>query len=278
MTRAKAAGLSAAFLISGLALSVGFTTVASLLLWPEGPQSLAAASGLQTLVTILAFAVTTWVFGIRLGGLRPGDLRWHGDGQGMIRGVLLGALPAIGAMALAVPLAGAAWTQDGGTLSAWAGTLPGLALVLLPAAFAEEFAFRGAGLVLLAHAIGRPLAVAALAAFFALAHLFNPAVTALGIVNVGLAGVFLGATFYMPGGLWTATAAHFAWNMSLATLAAPVSGLPFLLPGIDYLPGSPRWLSGGTFGPEGGLLATILLTLATLVAARFTERPKESYA
>jgi membrane protease YdiL (CAAX protease family) len=278
VTRAKAAGLSAAFLISGLALSVGFTTLASLLVWPEGPQSLAAASGLQTLVTILAFAITTWVFGIRLGGLGPGDLRWRADRQGAARGFLLGALPAIAAMALAVPLAGAAWTPDGGTMSAWAGTLPGLALVLLPAAFAEEFSFRGAGLVLLARAIGRPLAVVALAAFFALAHFFNPAVTALGIVNVGLAGVFLGATFYMPGGLWTATAAHFAWNMSLATLAAPVSGLPFLLPGIDYLPGSPRWLSGGTFGPEGGLIATLLLTLATLVAAQFTERSKESYA
>jgi membrane protease YdiL (CAAX protease family) len=278
VTRAKAAGLSAAFLFSGLALSVGFTTLASLLLWPEGPGSLAGASGLQTVVTILAFAVATWVFGVRLGGLGARELRWRGSGRGAARGFLLGALPAIAAMALAVPLAGAAWIPDGGTALAWAATLPGLALVLLPAAFAEEFAFRGAGLVLLARAIGRPLAVTTLAAFFALAHVLNPAVTVLGIVNVALAGVFLGATFYMPGGLGTATAAHFAWNMSLASLAAPVSGLPFLLPGIDYLPGSPPWLTGGAFGPEGGLIATMLLTLAILVAAQLTERPKESYA
>jgi len=188
------------------------------------------------------------------------------------------AVAAVAAMAVALPLAGAAWVPDGGTLGSWVGTLPGLALVLLPAAFAEEFAFRGVALVLLSRAFGRGVAVVTLALFFAAAHVLNPEVTRLGILNVGLAGVFLGAVFYMPGGIWTAMAAHFAWNFALATLAAPVSGLPFLLPGIDYLPGSPRWLSGGTFGPEGGLIATVFLTLATLVAARFTERPKESYA
>jgi membrane protease YdiL (CAAX protease family) len=278
VTRAKAAGLSAAFLVSGLLLSFGFTNLSLAIAWPGGAPSLYAISTIQTAATIAAFGVATWVFGIRLGGLGGADLRWHGNARGAMRGFLLGASPALAVMALAVPLAGAAWTPDGGTARAWLATLPGLALVLLPAAFAEEFAFRGAGLVLLAHAIGRPLAVVMLAAFFALAHVLNPAVTTLAIVNVGLAGVFLGATFYMPGGLWTATAAHFAWNYGLATMGAPVSGLPFLLPGIDYLPGSPTWLSGGTFGPEGGVIATALLTLATLVALRFTERSKESYA
>jgi membrane protease YdiL (CAAX protease family) len=278
VTRAKAAGLSAAFLFSGLALSIGITGFASRVVWPDGAPSLAASASVQTLISILAFAIATWVFGFRLGGLRAGDLRWHANGKGTARGILLGTSPAIVAMALAVPLAGAAWTPDGGTMSDWARTLPGLALIFLPAAFAEEFSFRGAGLVLLSRAVGRPVAVVLLAAFFALAHVLNPNVTALGLVNVGLAGIFLGAIFYLPGGLWTATAAHFAWNFTLATLAAPVSGLPFLLPGIDYLPGSPAWLSGGTFGPEGGVIATAVLTLATLVALRFTERPKESYA
>lgn len=277
MTRAKAAALSAAFLVSGLALSFGLTMAATLA-FPGGAPSLATASTVQTAATLAAFGLATWVFGVRLGGLDPSALRWRGEGRWALRGTVLGGLPALLAMAIAVPLAGAAWVPDGGTGSAWLATLPGLALVLLPAAFAEEFAFRGAGLVLLARAIGRPAAVAALAIFFALAHVLNPEATTLGLVNVGLAGIFLGAVFYLPGGLWTATAAHFAWNFTLAILAAPVSGLPFLLPGLDYLPGSPPWLSGGTFGPEGGVIATAVLFLATVVAMRFTERPKESSA
>jgi hypothetical protein len=157
VTRAKAAGLSAAFLVSGLALSVGLTNLAVLAFWPGGLSSLAQASGIQTAATLAAFGITTWVFGIRLGGLDSSALRWRADAGGARRGFVLGTVPALVAMAAAIPLAGAAWVPDGGTMGSWAGTLPGLALVLLPAAFAEEFAFRGAGLVLLARAFGRPL-------------------------------------------------------------------------------------------------------------------------
>ena len=56
--------------------------------------------------------------------------------------------------------------------------------------------------------------------------------------------------------MWTAFGAHLGWNATLAALAAPVSGLPFDIPYIDYRMGGPAWLTGGAFGPEGGLLAT----------------------
>ncbi len=49
-----------------------------------------------------------------------------------------------------------------------------------------------------------------------------------------------------------------------------MSGLPFRIPLIDY---APRWASlayGGGFGPEGGLVATVAICLATLAAWRWT--------
>ena len=90
----------------------------------------------------------------------------------------------------------------------------------------------------------------------------NPDVTPLGLGNIALAGIFLGLAFYAPGGLWTAFGAHLGWNATLAALDAPVSGLPFDIPLLDYRagrarPGSPA----GAFGPEGGLLATLALTV-----------------
>ena len=91
---------------------------------------------------------------------------------------------------------------------------------------------------------------------FALFHGLNPGITPLGLGNIALAGIFLGVAFYAPGGLWTAFGAHLGWNATLAALDAPVSGLPFSIPLIDYRAGDPVWLSGGHFGPEGGLLAT----------------------
>jgi hypothetical protein len=78
--------------------------------------------------------------------------------------------------------------------------------------------------------------------------------------------------FYLPGGLWTATGAHLGWNATLAALAAPVSGLPFTVPWLDYQPGTPEWLNGGGFGPEGGLTATAVLTAGTILAARLTRK------
>jgi hypothetical protein len=33
---------------------------------------------------------------------------------------------------------------------------------------------------------------------------------------------------------------------------------------VEYTPGLHRWIDGGTFGPEGGVVATVALTAGTL--------------
>jgi hypothetical protein len=48
-----------------------------------------------------------------------------------------------------------------------------------------------------------------------------------------------------------------------------VSGVPFDIPFLDYTAGTPVWLTGGAFGPEGGLAATLALALAIPIAARW---------
>jgi len=278
VTRAKAAGLSAAFLVSGFALSFGVIGLVFGQIWPAGPPDIASAAMAQSTVMLVMFGCATWIFGFRLGGLDVDSLRWRGRVSDALRGLGLGLVPAAGAMAVAIPLAGAGWLPDGGAIRDWFRTLPGLALVIIPAAFVEELVFRGVPMVLLSRAFGRGAAIVGLALLFAGAHIFNPEITPLALANVAMAGVWLGAVFFMKGGIWIATGAHVGWNFALAALAAPVSGLPFDVPWLDYRPGTPSWLSGGPFGPEGGLIATTLLILATLVAARFTERSKESYA
>jgi uncharacterized protein len=117
--------------------------------------------------------------------------------------------------------------------------------------------------------MGRGAGVIAVAVMFAFAHLANPNVTALGLGNIAMAGIFLGLAFYAPGGIWTAFGAHLGWNSMLACLDAPVSGLPFRIPLLDYNSGGPTWLTGGAFGPEGGLAATVALTAAIIVVQRW---------
>ena len=107
---------------------------------------------------------------------------------------------------------------------------------------------------------------------FAFSHVTNPNATPLGLGNIALAGIFLGLAFYLPGGIWTAFGAHLGWNTLLACLDTPVSGVPFEIPMLDYSAGSPTWLTGGTFGPEGGLAATLALTAAIVVTARYAAK------
>jgi len=266
----KAIGWTVAFLASGTVLSVAAYMALDLL---GSPVSSTLSDALfQSVAMLLAFGAATWAIGIRGAGLGRRELRWAPAGVGwpsLLLGVGLGAAPAFVALGAGVIAGGAFWSLDGGSQLDWLWTATRTGAVLLPAALAEEVVFRGVPLVLLAGVIGKWRAAILLATLFGSAHLLNPGVTWLALANITLAGVFLSACFYLPGGLWTATGAHLGWNLGLAALAAPVSGVPLNMPWLDYAPGGPDWLTGGAFGPEGGILATLIfLAMTTLVVRR----------
>jgi hypothetical protein len=179
---------------------------------------------------------------------------------------------AAGAVLLSLPLGGARFLPDQGSVADYLRQATLTTLILAPAALGEEIAFRGVAQVLLARIMGRWGAIVLLSVLFGLAHLFNPNPTPLAITNITLAGIFLGAAFYLPGGIWTAWGAHLGWNATLALMDAPVSGLPFTIPLINYDPGGPQWLTGGGFGPEGGVLGSCAIILATAAVWRLTRR------
>ncbi len=279
----KAIVWSIAFIVIGIILALSLGALESVIgsrgTNAAGVASNSSSSLLQAVVTCAAFLVSTWLIGVVGARLRLADLRWFPPRVGWIGagiGFLLGAAPAIAALALGVPIGGASWVRDGGSLQAYWVGLGHTSVLLLPAAFAEELVFRGVPLVLLARVFGRWKAAIALSLLFGLAHLRNPEVTPLGVVNVALAGLFLSAAFFTRGGLWAATGAHLGWNLTLAGLGAPVSGLTIPMAYLDYLPGGPTWLTGGAFGPEGGLLATLTLGGAALAVIRWTTKETDA--
>lgn len=234
---------------------------------PGLAQAMAQGVGLT-----LGFGVATFLIG-RL-ALRKSwaELRWRGTGapvSGFGRGLLLGAVAAAVALVLGLLVAGADWSAECGRWGEWGAAVGGTAAALALPALSEELMFRGLPLVLFARVLGRWPAVVVTSLLFGLSHWANPGVTALGIANISLAGILLGVAFFAPGGLWTAWGVHLGWNLALAALGAPVSGLPLGIPSIAYLPGEPAWLTGGGFGPEGGLLATAAMAAAVAVAARW---------
>jgi CAAX protease family protein len=267
----------------GIGLSGGIMSVWVLLKYGSvagGLQALKTPGPHQLLIAgvsqLVGFALATWVVGFRVLGLSRTQLRWtppRRGVRGLAIGLALGATAAAAALVTAVLVANSHWTRDAGGLGEYLVQIGKTSLVLAPAALSEEIMFRGVPLVLMASAIGRGTALVLVAgAVFALFHGLNPDVTPLGLGNIALAGIFLGVAFYAPGGLWTAFGAHLGWNATLAALDAPVSGLPFSIPWIDYQAGSPVWLSGGRFGPEGGLLATAAITAALLATVRWARK------
>ena len=151
----------------------------------------------------------------------------------------------------------------------WVVTAGAALLLLAPAALVEELALRGYPLMALRDAWGAPAAVAATSACFGLMHLLNPHPTVLSTATVALAGVFLAAVRLATGSLVAAWMAHLAWNfVQAAVLHAPVSGLALGSPGYRLADHGPRWLTGGSWGPEGGLAAAAGMLVATFLVVR----------
>jgi len=145
-----------------------------------------------------------------------------------------------------------------------------LLFFLLAAAF-EELFVRGFVFQAIAHNVGPVVAIAVTSVAFSLLHIRNPNLTLFSLINTILAGVWLGVAYWKTRSLWLATALHAGWNFAMVFIfGLPVSGLTSFTD-FAWLSGrsnAPTWLSGGDYGPEGGVAATAALILSTLVIWR----------
>ena len=217
---------------------------------------------------VIGFLIATIVVGNILNGYSFDRMGWHTQGGGLMprlmRGIALGGLMAILAIGLAFVI-DRATVRYTGDWSLWPRVVLPLAIGLLLAALGEELMFRGYPLRRLADAIGPLPAMLILAVLFGLVHAGNDHATLFSTVNVALAAVWLSFGFFSAGGMALAWGLHFGWNAGLAILFdAPVSGLAFSVPVVEYTPGRHAWVEGGAFGPEGGVVTTLVLIAGTL--------------
>lgn len=228
---------------------------------------------LAALASLLAVLFITWAFrrfldkDTLLGlGLRRSK-RWKREvGTGLALGLLLMAFIFGLEWALGwVRLQGFAWQRR--PPMTLIGVLLGYASFYTFVAFGEEIAFRGYILQNLRQDWGTPVALLASSFLFALLHGLNPHFTPLALVGIALAGVFMAYGYLLSGSLWLPIAFHFAWNFAQGPLfSLPVSGLAsegLLL--LVERGDSPSLITGGAFGPEGGVLGVIALLLGLLL-------------
>jgi membrane protease YdiL (CAAX protease family) len=137
-------------------------------------------------------------------------------------------------------------------------------LILLPAAFFEELFIRGYPFAVLRRVAGWKMALIVTSVLFGLLHMGNPGADGESILAVIVAGFFLGAIMLATRSLYAAGAAHFAWNWVMAgAMHIAVSGIPAQDPDYRTIESGPDWLTGGQWGPEGGMAAVAFMFIAT---------------
>lgn len=192
----------------------------------------------------------SWPF-VRMGGdaARPRPLL-----AGVTIGALCIAIPSL--LLLAVGLLRIERVEGA---TGWFATAWRSAALLLPAAVAEELMIRGYPFAVLRDAIGARGALLGTSMVFGLMHAGNPGANVMSILLVTLAGLFLGGVVLATGSLYAAMGAHFAWNWVMAGfLHTPVSGLTDTAPaGYRLTDAGPDWITGGPWGPEGGVGAAL---------------------
>jgi membrane protease YdiL (CAAX protease family) len=202
-----------------------------------------------------------------LGLVRPGPA----PSESVAGGLALGTFPVVFAIVVLLVSGGLAW--DGVSASLQTALLVPAFIVM---AFFEEIVCRGYLLQNLID-IGRPrFGIWFSSTIFWLLHALNPDAWSSPIVSINLfgAGVTLALAYRVSRNIWFPTAAHFGWNFAQGVLfQVPVSGLKTDgLFDVHVVASFPTWLTGGRFGIEGSILATVAEICMSLVLINVLRR------
>ena len=144
--------------------------------------------------------------------------------------------------------------------------LPGFAIALASAIF-EEILFRGIIFRLTEEKLGSTMALVVSALIFGLLHLQNKNSSFLSAMSIAVqAGVLLGASYIYSKNLWLPIFLHFAWNFAEAGIyGAVISGNTITKSLFTSKFSGPELITGGLFGPENSIQATVFCLILGIV-------------
>lgn len=150
-------------------------------------------------------------------------------------------------------------------------TLLHLLIGFFSVAALEELLFRAILFRLLERSLGTVIAVLLSSALFSAVHLFNPHADLLSTVQLLVLGLLFIAAFLYTRRLWLCVGLHWGWNFAQGGFfSSPVSGQK--ADGIlQSVMTGPAWLTGGDFGIEASVLASLgalICTVLLIKAAR----------
>ena len=201
-------------------------------------------------------------------------LEWSGASLRHLGFGVLGGASVASLIVLVPALFGlASWSRSAEQPSGW-GTIVYFAILVLFGVVAEELMFRGYGFQIMVRRFGVWATLLPMGVLFAAAHSGNMNVSSLGLANTFLWGVALGWCVLRSGDLWLAIGIHAGWNWALPLLGVNLSGFTMRVSGLEVQwKIDPVW-SGGSYGPEGGILSMIALAVLMAGLRKVPIRPQ----
>lgn len=145
----------------------------------------------------------------------------------------------------------------------------------------EELLTRGWLLPIIHKRSNLAIAVGISSSLFGLLHLTNANVTVLSIISIVLSGGFMALYMLKTDNIWGVAGLHGAWNFTQGNIfGVAVSGTSTgsSLFSFAIKPEAADWISGGAFGTEGSLMASIALLLGIAYLAFQLKKEKELHA
>lgn len=185
------------------------------------------------------------------------------------RGFLFGMLMFVGSVAILGAFGSVAF-ESGNPSQQGVAAIGGVILVLIGWIIqggAEEVLIRGWVLPVIGARYKAWIGLLVSSLIFATLHGLNPNLSVIALINLALFGVFAGLYAMREGSMWGISALHSVWNWVQGNFFGfQVSGMN--AEGgtlINLMETGDDWLTGGAFGPEGGIAVTIVLLISILI-------------
>lgn len=243
--------------------------------------ALFAGAGVGTMLLSTGLSGVGAVVGVWLAGRYIDRRRFSDFGMGIDRawwidcgfGLALGGLLMSGVFLLELALG---WIEVTGAFvgEALLRAIAGSLLLFLIVGIYEELLLRGYLLTNLAEGARGTLGIAGAIALgtiassvaFGALHASNPNATLVSTLSISFAGVMLALGYLLTGELAIPIGLHITWNLFQGTVYGfPVSGLDFGASIVAIEQGGPAVATGGSFGPEAGLLGFVAMVAGCLL-------------
>ena len=265
----------AAFLVAFLFLATAFGGTAVALLSAVGIQATSGSTIfiiVNSVLSLILAILVGWLCGRYLEGLPFRALgTWFTKFwlKHFIIGSLVGTATVGLAVLIAVAFGGLRFEPNSADMSGaiFRSTLSSFAIFAIAAAF-EEALFRGYVLQSFNRSGLGWLAVILTSSFFGIAHMTNPNVGIISTINTMLAGVWFSIAYLKTRDLWFVWGLHLFWNwVQGEVFGIEVSGITAIsaAPLLKEIDKGPTWLTGETYGIEGGLACTAAIIASTIV-------------